>query len=460
MPPKRPGGSSTRRSARPWSAAATTGISTRSRLRVLSLRLRFRRVPGWRGIASTTTSARSPCLWEPRGLGGHGQGRLCRSGRLAASALTESSVLVNLGGDLAVAGPPPTLGWVVRIADRVDAGPREPSVQVAIERRPGRLGHRGPSVDPWHPDAASPRGSGDRWPRRLVLADRQRGGRLVPSGQRRLDGGHDPRPRRTGVAGRAGLARPDWYPNAALCARSGVRPLARARARDGRVDPGGLVMLAVRPPSSSGISCEARASSRLVLFTLTVALGVIGVNRWQHPRWPRLVTSGLHKNLSLLALCFLVIHVVTASLDSWVGLGWWGAVIPFQSAYRPLWIGMGVLAGDLLLAVMATSLLRRHVGYRAWRVVHFGAWAMWPLAVSHALGSGTDSLGSWGLALCAVCIAVVGAAASWRLLETFGRSGVRSRRRLAVAPDRTLRRFEIPRAPTSERPLETTGRTR
>jgi predicted ferric reductase len=153
----------------------------------------------------------------------------------------------------------------------------------------------------------------------------------------------------------------------------------------------------------------------LALLTLTVGLGVVGVNRWKTGRWPRLVTAGLHRNLSLLALCFLALHVLTATLDSWVGLGWLGSVVPFVSSYRPLWVGLGVLAGDLLLAVMATSLLRRHLRHRTWRLVHWGAWAMWPLAIVHALGSGTDATAPWGLAAVLASIALVAAAAGWRL---------------------------------------------
>lgn len=170
----------------------------------------------------------------------------------------------------------------------------------------------------------------------------------------------------------------------------------------------------------------------LVLLSLTTALGVVGVRRWQSPRWPRLVTAGLHRNLSLLALCFLAVHIATAMVDSWVGLGWIGAVVPFVSHYRPLWVGLGVLAADILLAVVATSLLRRRLPYRAWRAVHWGAWLMWPLAVAHALGAGTDTGGGWGLGLCLACVGLVATAGAWRLSDR-GRTPAR-RGRPAPAP--------------------------
>jgi sulfoxide reductase heme-binding subunit YedZ len=141
----------------------------------------------------------------------------------------------------------------------------------------------------------------------------------------------------------------------------------------------------------------------------------VGVTRLQSKRWPRLVTGELHRRLALLATCFLALHIGTALFDSWVGLGWIGAVVPFLSTYRPAWVGMGVVAFDILLAVMASSLMRRRIGARLWRIIHWGTWVLWPIALVHALGSGTDSAKGWGLAICLACIGSVGIALSWRV---------------------------------------------
>jgi methionine sulfoxide reductase heme-binding subunit len=162
----------------------------------------------------------------------------------------------------------------------------------------------------------------------------------------------------------------------------------------------------------------------LMLFTLTVVLGVVGVTRLQSPRWPRLVTGGLHRNVALTASCFLFLHIATALLDSWVGLGWIGALVPFHSRYRPVWLGLGVVAFYLFLAVLASSLLRRSIGARMWRFIHWGTWLMWPLALTHALGAGTDTARGWGLGICVVCVASVCVASVWRI-------GSASRRRSA-----------------------------
>jgi predicted ferric reductase len=161
----------------------------------------------------------------------------------------------------------------------------------------------------------------------------------------------------------------------------------------------------------------------LVLLSVTVALGVVGVRRWRSGRWPRLLTAGLHRNLALLSVSFLAVHIVTAVIDSWVGLSWIGIVVPFTSTYRPAWVGLGIVAFDLVVAVIATSLLRRHLRYRAWRSVHWCTWMLWPLALLHAMGSGTDAASAVGLVVCGCSAGIVGAAALWRLWPRVPRLG-------------------------------------
>ena len=153
----------------------------------------------------------------------------------------------------------------------------------------------------------------------------------------------------------------------------------------------------------------------LLLLTASVVLGVVGVKRWASARWPRFVTAGLHRNVSLLAVAFLVVHIVTAVADSYVTITWLNAFVPFSGTYRPLWLGLGAVAGDLLLALILTSLARPFIGYRAWRAVHWAAYACWPVALLHALGTGTDANHGWGLALTVGSLAVVAAATAWRL---------------------------------------------
>ena len=170
----------------------------------------------------------------------------------------------------------------------------------------------------------------------------------------------------------------------------------------------------------------------LVLLTVVVVLGAANVARFATGGWPRFVISAVHRNLSLLALTFIAVHAATSIIDPYAGIGWLDAVIPFQSVYKPLWLGLGAAAGDLLVAIIVTSLLRLRIGLRWWRLVHWASYACWPLALIHGLGTGgSDSTQGWVIALNVACIIAVGLAITWRLVavheDTRVRNGARIR---------------------------------
>ncbi|MDH6451671.1 MULTISPECIES: ferric reductase-like transmembrane domain-containing protein [unclassified Streptomyces] len=155
----------------------------------------------------------------------------------------------------------------------------------------------------------------------------------------------------------------------------------------------------------------------LLLLTATVVLGISSGGRARPSRIARFELGVLHRNLSLLTLVFLVLHVVTAVLDPFVHLGWAVSVVPFGASYRPLWLGLGTAALDLLLAVAVTSGLRRRLGVRRWKAVHWLAYAAWPLALFHGVGTGTDTRLPLQLWLYAGCVGAVVAAVWWRLVK-------------------------------------------
>ncbi|HUI02285.1 MAG TPA: ferric reductase-like transmembrane domain-containing protein [Acidimicrobiales bacterium] len=153
----------------------------------------------------------------------------------------------------------------------------------------------------------------------------------------------------------------------------------------------------------------------LVLLTATVVMGIAANGEFTRPRWPRFVTQGLHRNLSLLAVVFVFLHVMTTVVDGYVPIGWLDAVVPFLSPYHRVWSGLGAIAVDLLLAVVLSSALRRHIGHRTWRVVHLLSYAAWPVALVHGLGAGTDTATLVMRWIAALSIVAVGTAATWRL---------------------------------------------
>ena len=151
----------------------------------------------------------------------------------------------------------------------------------------------------------------------------------------------------------------------------------------------------------------------LVLLTVVLVLGVLATGR-AGPAW-RVVVQGLHRELPLVASVLLAVHIGTAVVDSYVPLSPLDVVVPFVAGYRPLWIGLGTLAIDLLVVLVVTSLLRTRLGHRSWRAVHWTAYALWPLAVAHALGTGSDVHGATVRRIGLGCLLLVVGAVGWRL---------------------------------------------
>lgn len=171
------------------------------------------------------------------------------------------------------------------------------------------------------------------------------------------------------------------------------------------------------------------ARDRLVAFlllTLCVVLGLVTVVRYSTRKLPRFVTVGLHRNASLLAVVFLALHVVTTVVDTYTAIPLTAAFIPFSANYRTFWLGLGAVGSDLLLALTVTSLLRLRLGFRTWRVIHWLAYVCWPVALVHALGTGTDPASPWMSAMTALCVASVICAIGWRLANGWpARKGLR-----------------------------------
>jgi hypothetical protein len=168
-----------------------------------------------------------------------------------------------------------------------------------------------------------------------------------------------------------------------------------------------MLATAAAGPSAFWYLTRGTGTISLLLLTVSVALGVANVRRLHTPAMPRFVLDAVHRNASLLAVAFVIVHVVTSLLDGYAPISLLDAVIPFTSAYRPVWLGFGAVAFDLLLAVAVTSLVRRRLGYRAWRGVHWAAYASWPVALLHGLGTGSDTKAGWMLVFTGVCVIAV-----------------------------------------------------
>jgi sulfoxide reductase heme-binding subunit YedZ len=153
----------------------------------------------------------------------------------------------------------------------------------------------------------------------------------------------------------------------------------------------------------------------LALLTLSMLLGIAAATGVAIG--PRFVVQGLHRNLTLVAIAFIGIHVALIVIDGYAPVRLVDAIIPFRSAYRSIGVGFGALTLDVLLAITISSLVRARIGYRAWRAIHWLAYGLWPLAAVHVLLTGTDRGATWLLVAGAAAAIAVLAAAGVRAAE-------------------------------------------
>lgn len=176
----------------------------------------------------------------------------------------------------------------------------------------------------------------------------------------------------------------------------------------------------------------------LLLLTGVLLLGLVVNRRGRVPGLPGFAVTSLHRNLSLLTVSFIAVHVLTAVFDSYVSIPLTSALVPFTSGYERLWLGLGAVSLDLMLAVIVTSLVRGRLSRRLWRGVHLLAYVSWPVALAHGIGASRD-LQHGKLALVTVgCALLVLAAVAWRV-SAAAREVPRAGRVAAVFADHASR---------------------
>lgn len=167
----------------------------------------------------------------------------------------------------------------------------------------------------------------------------------------------------------------------------------------------------------------------LILLTTVAVLGVLTAARWQPHSQLSAIVMGIHRTLALGTTAFLAGHILTAVLDTYVHLGWLSALVPFTSGYERVWVGLGAIACDIFLAIIATSLLRQRLPMRVWRGVHRMSHVMAALAITHALVMATSTAPIL-FAITVACGVVLTAATLWRCARSLAGRG----RLLRVAP--------------------------
>ncbi len=102
-------------------------------------------------------------------------------------------------------------------------------------------------------------------------------------------------------------------------------------------------------------------------------------------------TYDLHQFISLLAIGFILLHVVVLLGDKYLPFSVAEILIPFLSPYRPVWVGIGVIGFYLTLLVSVTFYIRKYIGAKTFRVIHLLSFLAYIGATVHGIFAGTDS---------------------------------------------------------------------
>jgi predicted ferric reductase len=153
------------------------------------------------------------------------------------------------------------------------------------------------------------------------------------------------------------------------------------------------------------------------LLTISVLAGLTVKSRALGTRVKAAVVTDTHRFLSLLALGAVALHGLVLTLDTTVRMPLAALVVPGLSPYRPLATGIGVLAAELAALIYLSFSLRRRIGVRNWRRLHYLTVGVFGAATVHGLAAGTDR---WALPLYALSLAAVVTLTAWRVLSKGG----------------------------------------
>jgi sulfoxide reductase heme-binding subunit YedZ len=170
----------------------------------------------------------------------------------------------------------------------------------------------------------------------------------------------------------------------------------------------------------------ARASglTAYVLLTLSVLAGLVIKSRPFGRALNAAAATDTHRFLSLLALGAIAVHGLALVLDSTVRISLGALLLPGLAGYRPAATALGVVAAELAALVVVSFRLRKRIGLRNWRRLHWATYAVFALATAHGLAAGTDTARAWSMSLYLGAVFTVATATAWRALTRPDPKGV------------------------------------
>jgi sulfoxide reductase heme-binding subunit YedZ len=185
----------------------------------------------------------------------------------------------------------------------------------------------------------------------------------------------------------------------------------------------------------------ARASglTAYVLITLSMIAGLVVKSRPFGRAVKAASVVDVHRFLTMLALGSVAIHAAAILLDSTVHIGPAALLVPGLATYRPLWTGLGVVAADLAVVIWISFPLRKRIGTRLWRKLHWATYGVFLLATAHGLMAGTDASRPWAFDLYLGAVGSVAFATACRAFVRPTRTRAAAEARLDPQPTQTER---------------------
>jgi sulfoxide reductase heme-binding subunit YedZ len=147
------------------------------------------------------------------------------------------------------------------------------------------------------------------------------------------------------------------------------------------------------------ITSRAAGGAAMILASAAVAVGLMAGAKVKRPGTSKADLRAIHEALSLTTLAMVALHGLSLLGDSFLDPGLTGITIPFVGAYRPIWTGLGIVAGYGLAALGLTYYLRDRIGAARWRKLHRFTAVFWVLAIVHTIGAGSDAAELWFLVI-------------------------------------------------------------
>jgi sulfoxide reductase heme-binding subunit YedZ len=182
------------------------------------------------------------------------------------------------------------------------------------------------------------------------------------------------------------------------------------------------------------IVSRAAGITAYALITCSMLAGLVLKSRPFGKRVKPATVTDLHRFLTTLALAAIAVHGLALLGDTTVTIDPLGLVVPGRISYRPVWTGLGVVTAEVAVVVYASFSLRKHIGARNWRRLHWLTYVVFATATAHGIFAGTDSGTPWMRNLYLGSLGAVVFATAWRALAPPGGAAKRKREPRTSAP--------------------------